>query len=97
MVRNLVSSNGNAVPNQFSIEVDNGNKYFQSYQSVVACRRNGKYYVSSLWDYSRTTSKYLYRWFAQCGKSDLYDRNEVRKAIANGSIELVDVNSLQMI
>lgn len=97
MVRNLVSCSGNAVPNQFEIKLDNGNKYFQSYQSVVACRRNGKYYVSSLWDYSRTTSKYLYRWFEQCGRSDLYDRKEVRKAIENGSIELVNVNSLQMI
>lgn len=97
MVKNLVSSNGNAVPNQFEIRLSNGNRYFQSYQSVVACRRDGKYYVSQLWDYSRTTSKYLYRWFEQCGKSDLYDRNEVRKAIENGSIELVNVNSLQMI
>lgn len=97
MVKNLVSFNGNEVANQFEIKLDNGNRYFQSYQSVVACRRNGKYYVSRLWDYSRTTSKYLYRWFELCGKSDLYDRNEVRKAIANGSIELVDVNSLQMI
>jgi len=97
MVKSLVSSRGNAVPNQFEIKLSNGNKYFQSYQSVVACCRDGKYYVSQLWDYSNTTRKYLYRWFADNGRRDLCSKYEVQRAIEDGSIELVNDNSLQMI
>ena len=34
-VKNLKSSNGNLVPNQFEI-YSNGNYYFQSYETIIA-------------------------------------------------------------
>lgn len=96
MVRNLLSRRGNAVPNQFEITLDNGNKYFQSYQSVVAGKVDGTFYVSQLWDYSRTTSKYLYSWFNLNGRYDLCYKHAVEKAIKDGSVTLCDMDSLKM-
>ena len=45
-VSNMFSSNGNQVPNQFII--DNGNKkVFQSYNTIVAIKENGKVILDS--------------------------------------------------
>jgi hypothetical protein len=40
-VRNMQSPQGNDVPNQFIIYTDKG-RYFQSYQSVIAYKPNGR-------------------------------------------------------
>ena len=58
-VSNMCSNNGNQVPNQFII--DNGNKtIFQSYQTIVAVKENGKVTLdSNALEYSSTTLKYL--------------------------------------
>lgn len=58
-VSNMFSSNGTQVPNQFII--DSGNKtVFQSYNTIVAIKENGKVILdSNALEYSNTTLKYL--------------------------------------
>ena len=58
-VRNMTSSNGNLVPNQFVI--DDGNKtVFQSYSTIIAVKEKGKVTLdSNALEYSNTTLKYL--------------------------------------
>ena len=58
-VSNMFSSNGGQVPNQFII--DNGNKtVFQSYNTIIAIKENGKVILdSNALEYSNTTLKYL--------------------------------------
>lgn len=59
-IRNMTSSNGNEVPNQFLITDDKGNEFFQSYHSIIAKRdKKGKITLDkNKWDYSVTTGKY---------------------------------------
>jgi hypothetical protein len=45
--------------NQFVINADNGDLFFQSYESIVCKKSKGKIYLDSVyWDYSKTTSKH---------------------------------------
>ena len=60
-VQNMTSSKGNTVPNQFIIVDDKGTIYFQSYQTIIAKKEQGIITLDNQWDYSRTTSKYLYQ------------------------------------
>jgi len=56
-VQNMTSVNGNKVPNQFIIN-NNGEEYFQSYNSIIAKKSKGKIYLDDyFWDYSATTGK----------------------------------------
>jgi len=60
-VKNLKSSRGNSIPNQFEIyDYDNNSAYFQSYNSIIVkIDRDGQVWLDEYyWDYSRTTSKY---------------------------------------
>lgn len=67
-VKQMTSNrSGNPVANQFIIETKDA-FYFQSYRSLIAkvSKRNGKIYLDSFyWDYSRTTSKYLYQFIQE--------------------------------
>lgn len=66
-VENLTSSKGNLVPNQFKITTKDS-VYFQSYKTLIARinKRTNKIYLDkNYWDYSRTTSKYLYSFLAE--------------------------------
>jgi len=57
-VENMESSRGNKIANQFIITVDNA-IYFQSYNSIIVCKKNGITYLDrNYWDYSVTTGKY---------------------------------------
>ena len=60
-VRNMKSSRGNTVANQFIIEGDNW-EIFQSYNSVIAKKiydGSGTVYLDEhYWDYSKTTGTY---------------------------------------
>jgi len=58
-VKNMTSSSGREVPNQFEIRTDKG-VYFQSYQSIIAFIPHGKgnIVLGTDWDYSVTTGKY---------------------------------------
>ena len=59
-VRNMTSSRGNEVPNQFIIEDDNF-IYFQSYDSIIIKKDKRTREITldeRYWDYSVTTGKY---------------------------------------
>lgn len=56
--KNMTSSKGREVPNQFIITTDEG-VYFQSYKSTIAfIPKEGKTQIGSDWAYSVTTAKY---------------------------------------
>ena len=89
-VKNLKSSNGNLVPNQFEI-YSNGNYYFQSYATIIAklqiVKNKGRQIIldTNALYYSRTTSKYLYNWLRM-------NRKEIEKKIKNKEIKLKNLN-----
>lgn len=57
-VVNMISNNGNAVPNQFIIFTEDG-EYFQSYRSIIAHKAlDGTVTLGRNWNYSVTTGKY---------------------------------------
>ncbi len=56
-VKQMVSPNGNAIPNQLVI-TGKGFRLFQSYDSWIALVKGGVTYLFEDWDYSVTTSKY---------------------------------------
>ena len=85
-VKNMMSNNGNFVPNQFEISTSEG-RYFQSYDSVIVfINNNGKVFLDENdWDYSRTTGKYRNIFLGEHIK-------ETRKKIEKGEYELIDLN-----
>ena len=85
-VENMVSRNGNKVPNQFIIWTDE-EQFFQSYQTIIGKRDNeGNVFLDqNRWDYSVTTSKYRNQWLGMNTK-------EVKKAIDDGTIKLINLN-----
>jgi len=55
----MTSNKGNLVTNQFIIYDDDGNSFFQSYDSIIVKISNGKIYLDEkTWNYSNTTAKY---------------------------------------
>jgi hypothetical protein len=86
-VRNMTSSNGNEVPNQFIINDENGNIFFQSYSSVIAKQdKNGKIELDKkYWDYSKTTGKYRNQFLNETKK-------ETQAKIDSGEYVLTDLN-----
>lgn len=87
-VENMVSRNGNKVPNQFEIVTDLG-IYFQSYKTVIAFK---PYKAGSpirldknRWDYSVTTSRYRNIFLNETTK-------ETERKIKSGEYVLVDLN-----
>ena len=57
-VKNMKSSSGRAVANQFEIETDDAT-YLQSYDSIIVKRMSGVRYLDEYyWDYSTTTGRY---------------------------------------
>ena len=84
-VKNMVSKNGNFVPNQFVIW-DEDKVYFQSYRSIIAKIEDGKTYLDeNFWNYSRTTSKY---------RNDFLrlTTDETKAKIKSGEFVLTDLN-----
>lgn len=65
---------GNAVKNQVVINMNNG-QVFQSYDSTIAVKFNGVVYLTSYFDYSKTTSRYLKEF---CGKSAKEIKEELK-------------------
>lgn len=76
-VLNMISSNGNKVPNQFIIESDT-KTVFQSYNIIVAVKENGKVILdSNALEYSNTTLKYLKQFLnTNDSKKSLYEKIE---------------------
>lgn len=85
-VRNMVSSAGNEIANQFEIYTPEG-VYFQSYKSIIAYRDNdGKTYLDEYyWDYSTTTGKYRNIFLRE-------DKAETQKKIKSGEYTLTNLN-----
>ena len=86
-VRQMKSTrSGKPVANQFIIYTHDGN-YFQSYNSVIACRANdGKVTLDNYyWDYSRTTGVYRNQFLGE-GIAD------TRSKIESGEYKLADLN-----
>lgn len=73
-------------PNQFFFE-DNGRRYFQSYNSVIACKNvsGGVELDKNYWDYSKTTGRYRNQFLGE-------DKKETLKKIASGQYTLVNLN-----
>ena len=85
-VSNLTSNNGNQIANQFEVIADNGDRFFQSYESIIVKKSNGKIYLDeTYWNYSRTTSKYRNQFLGESTK-------ETQAKIDNGTYELLDLN-----
>jgi len=85
-VKNMLSSRGNKIANQFEIISPEG-IYFQSYKSIIALiRLNGEIELDkNYWDYSVTTSKYRNSFLNMKTK-------DIKKAISVGEIVLTDLN-----
>jgi hypothetical protein len=90
-VENMRSTkSGQAVCNQFIIRDNQGNKYFQSYRTIIAVRTNSGRIVldTNSWDYSRTTGKYRNEFLGE-------NTAETRKNIKAGVYQLADLNNGQ--
>lgn len=89
-VRNMNGSSGREVPNQFIINDDHGNTFFQSYRTIIAKEGPlGRVTLdTSALNYSVTTSKYLYRFLDVEG-----GRKQVLARIADGTYAVADLNA----
>lgn len=87
-VRNVKGNSGRKVANQFIIE-NNGNVYFQSYQSLCAKydRKAKKLTVGRDCICSRTTSKYLYQFIEEETRIYGVDRKIILETMNKGEIE----------
>jgi len=89
-VENITSSNGNKIANQFVITDDNGNQFFQSYNSMIVKKYNS-YYLKPVeldkkyWNYSNTTGKYRNIFLNET-------ITETKKKIKSGEYILTDLN-----
>lgn len=86
-VTNLESSRGNSIPNQFRLRDDQGNTFFQSYDSIIVKIDNtGKVFLDEkYWDYSVTTGKYRNIFLDETKK-------ETEKKIKSGEYTLTNLN-----
>lgn len=93
-VKNLTSPrSGLAVANQFIIfDYTNGIITFQSYTSCIAEYNieNGSLKLYPKYNYSRTTSKYLYQFLQEYTDCNITCKKELEKVINNGIIQLVE-------
>ncbi len=78
IVQNMLSQNGNKIPNQFVIKLPENVSIFQSYNTVIAQNRNGKIVLDSkALEYSATTTKYLKQFLnTSDSKKQLQDKIE---------------------
>lgn len=90
MITNIKSPrSGKSVPNQFVVEINNC-KFFQSYNSVIAKVNMNGITLSSAWDYSNTTRKYLYEFLRGYGYGGL-SRKKVQQLIDEKVFKFKDV------
>lgn len=92
IVRNVISTRSyRAVANQFIVKTENAT-YFQSYNSLIAKvdKTSGSVTLSSRWDYSNTTRKYLYQFLNSYGYEGL-NKAKVEKYIKEGEFKYVDL------
>ena len=89
MITNLINERGNSTANQFVI-VENGTITFQSYNSKIAVidAKNNVSLSYNMWDYSRTTMKYLCQFLRQNGWHEIKGKKDVEKMIKNGTFNI---------
>ena len=77
-VENMLSHNGNTIPNQFIIHLPENVTVFQSYKTVIAHNRNGVIVLDkNALEYSATTLKYLKQFLnTNESKKSLYEKIE---------------------
>ena len=75
--------------NQFVIHFENG-CIFQSYDSIVAYKVNGKCYLTNKWNYSRTTMRYLYLFLEYFCYFYELNKKKVEKLIKENILKIVD-------
>lgn len=87
IVNNLTSNSGNKIANQFRITDDNGNYYFQSYESIIVKidNNNQVWLDKKYWDYSVTTGKYRNIFLHE-------DKKTTQKKIDSGEYILTNLN-----
>lgn len=84
-VRNMTSSRGNPVPNQFIITIDT-TTYFQSYDTIIVRQTpKGITLDRDAWNYSVTTGRYRNQFLGETIA-------ETRKKIADGTYRLANLN-----
>jgi protein involved in sex pheromone biosynthesis len=89
-IQNFTNDKGNNTKNQFIIFDDNGNKFFQNYNSIIVkiSFENGKRQVfldAEKWDYSKTTGKYRSQFLRETKK-------ETEQKIKTGEYILTNLN-----
>ncbi len=86
-VQNMTSnSSGREVANQFIIYGDHETT-FQSYNTIIATKRDGKVYLDKgMWDYSKTTGRYRNQFLGETKK-------ETERKIKDGVYTLIDLNN----
>ena len=96
-VENIESSKGNKIANQFVITDDNGNEFFQSYNSMIVKKDYNDhsdqvgqgglkiYLDQKYWNYSNTTGKYRNIFLGE-------SITETKKKIKSGEYILTDLN-----
>lgn len=89
MVTNLINERGNATANQFVI-VENGTITFQSYSTKIAVidAKNNVSLNYNMWDYSRTTMKYLCQFLRQNGWHEIKGKKDVEQRIKSGEFKI---------
>lgn len=85
-ITNMYGRSG-PVANQFDIRDDAGNRFFQSYDSIIAKRdKLGRVTLDSVyWNYSKTTSRYRAQWLGET-------TDETRRKIASNRYALANLN-----
>lgn len=84
-VKNMTSSNGNKIANQFIINTSKA-RIFQSYDSIIVKKTSENTYLDSYyWDYSKTTGKYRNMFLDETKK-------ETQKKIDLGVYKLTNLN-----
>ena len=88
IVKNFTSSrSGKAIANQFIITLENGDRMFQSYKTVIALiTKQGDVLLDKDWNYSVTTSRYRNKFLNEITST-------TQKKIDNGTYLLTDLNS----
>ena len=90
-VENIESSKGNKIANQFVITDDNGNEFFQSYNSMIVKKTKVTPFIDTIeldqkyWNYSNTTGKYRNIFLNET-------ITETKKKIKSGEYILTDLN-----
>lgn len=86
-IENLLSPNGNPVPNQLKI-IDEDGVTFQSYSTVIAKRYlDGRIVLDAeSWNYSKTTAKYRNQFLSETTR-------ETEQKIESGEYALANLNA----